>query len=98
MTETQQNITFWSTYQNAKKSHHSVKKIAAQPEDVLDPFPFHSLVLYFDKTYQPILPISKSKQIKATFYIVLKIEDIRSNIAILRVPERKSTRWPLLRH
>ena len=57
-----------------------------------------SLVSYFDKTYQPILLIFNSKQIKSTFYLVSKFEDNQSKITTVRVPERKSAKWPLLRH
>ena len=51
------------------------------PQDILCPILYLSSVPYFDKTYEPILLISNSKQIKSTFYLVSKFEDNQSKIA-----------------
>ena len=52
------------------------------------PILYLSSIPYFDKTYEPILLILNSKQLKTTFYIVSRFEDNRIKITTVIVPER----------
>ena len=57
-------------------------------------FFFENAVGHIGGSYQPILLILNSKQWKTTFYLVLNFEENRTKIATVRVPKRKSAKWP----
>ena len=61
-------------------------------------FFFENAVGHIGESYQPILLILNSKQWKTTFYLVLNFEENRTKIATVRVPKRKSAKWPPWRH
>ena len=59
---------------------------------------FENAVYNIGRSYRPILLIFNSKHWKTTLYLVLNFEENQSKIATMRVPEWKSTKWPLWRY